>query len=374
MYKGAVIAAVVPAFREERQIATVITTMPDFVDHIVIVDDHSPDGTSAAAAAVGDPRVTLVRHEVNTGVGGAIITGHRTAMGLGADIDVIMAGDAQMDPQYLPDLLDPLVEEGYGFAKANRFFSVGSFDGMPRYRVFGNVVLSFFTKLASGYWHIFDPQNGYTAIRREVLQRLPLDRIAQRYSFENDLLIHLNIVRTPALDVPIPAVYGDEVSSIRLGKVVPELLDLLLKGFWKRVWYKYVLWSFSPIALMLFSGLFLLVLGTLVGVWVVANTLGPPIASTGSVILSVGPTLLGLQLLLFALLLDIQESPDTPLSGAGGIRRRTTAAVPSTAPAPGAVPGGQAGEASGSTRHQPDGATADPVRTQLPAPSGSNLD
>jgi len=119
-----------------------------------------------------------------------------------------MAGDAQMDPQYLPQLLDPVVD-GYGFAKANRFFSGESFAGMPGYRVFGNLMLSFLTKLASGYWHIFDPQNGYTAIRAEVLRRLPLNKVAQRYSFENDLLIHLNILGVPIVDVPIPAVYGN---------------------------------------------------------------------------------------------------------------------------------------------------------------------
>jgi glycosyltransferase involved in cell wall biosynthesis len=314
MYKGAVVAAVVPAYNEEKLVGRVIETMPSYVDHIVIVDDCSPDGTSDAARAVGDPRVTVVRHTENLGVGGAIITGHRRAMALGADVDVIMAGDAQMDPEYLPDLLDPLVEGGYGFAKANRFFSVKSFEGMPRYRVFGNVVLSFMTKLASGYWHIFDPQNGYTAIRRDVLERVPLDRVSRRYSFENDLLIQLNILRTPAIDVPVPAVYGDEVSSIRLGRVVPELMRLLVGGFWRRVFYKYILWSFSPVALFLLGGLAVLLFGLVVGVWTIVETIGPPSASAGSVLLSVAPTLVGLQMLMYALMLDIQESPDGPMN------------------------------------------------------------
>lgn len=313
MYKGAVVAAVVPAYREEELVGRVIETMPSYVDHIVVVDDCSPDATSDAARSVGDPRVTVLRHKENTGVGGAIITGHRHAMGLGADIDVIMAGDAQMDPEYLPDLLDPLVEGGYSFAKANRFFSVKSFEGMPRHRVFGNVVLSFMTKVASGYWHIFDPQNGYTAVRREVLERLPLDRVSRRYSFENDLLIQLNILRVAAIDVPIPAVYGEEVSSIRLGRVVPELTRLLVAGFWKRVFYKYILWSFSPVALFLLGGLALLVIGLVIGTWTIVQTLGPPVASAGSVLLSVVPALVGLQMLMYALLLDIQESPDGPM-------------------------------------------------------------
>lgn len=309
MYRGVRVAAVVPAYKEEAHIGTVIRTMPDFVDHIVIVDDCSPDDTSGAARAADDGRVTLIRHEVNQGVGGAIITAHKAALELGSEINVVMAGDAQMDPQYLPQLLDPVVD-GYGFAKANRFFSGESFTGMPGYRVFGNLMLSFLTKLASGYWHIFDPQNGYTAIRAEVLRRLPLNKVAQRYSFENDLLIHLNILGVPIVDVPIPAVYGNEVSSIRLGKVIPELVALLVGGFWRRFWWKYMVWSFSAVALLLIAGLFLVILGSLAGLWVLAASVASPTA--GSVMLAVVPFVLGVQMLLISLQLDIQESPDLP--------------------------------------------------------------
>ena len=312
MYKGASVAAVVPAYCEERHVGTVIQTMPDFVDHIVVVDDASPDGTAAAARAVGDRRVHVIRHDTNGGVGAAILTGHDEAHRLGADINVVMAGDAQMDPAFLPDLLDPLIEDGYGFAKANRFFSMQSFRGMPRYRIWGNVVLSFLTKLASGYWHIFDPQNGYTAIRRDVLERLPGDRIARRYSFENDLLIHLNILRVPAIDVPIPARYGAESSSMSLRRVIPELSNLLFRGFWKRFFFKYVLWSFSPIALFLFAGILFTTFGLAVGIFDIVNSIGPPEASAGSVLLAVAPFLIGVQMLMYALLLDIQESPDRP--------------------------------------------------------------
>jgi glycosyltransferase involved in cell wall biosynthesis len=311
MYKGATVAAVVPAFKEERHIATVIETMPDFVDHIVIVDDCSPDGTSAAAVATADPRLHLIRHEVNQGVGGAIITAHRAAMDLGSDINVVMAGDAQMDPAYLPALLDQIVE-GYGFAKANRFFSGESFAGMPGHRVFGNVALSFLTKFASGYWHIFDPQNGYTAIRTEVLRRLPLDKVARRYSFENDLLIHLSILDVPVVDVPIPALYATEVSSIRLRSVVPELLSLMFRGFWRRVWWKYMVWSFSPVALLLVAGLVLLVLGLGVGAWLLTVSVGSSSPTAGSVMLAVVPFVLGVQTLLVALQLDIQATPNRP--------------------------------------------------------------
>lgn len=312
MFENHRIAAVVPAYNEERHIAKVIETMPDFVDLIVVVDDRSSDRTAEVARATGDPRLTVIIHEKNTGVGGAIVTGHRTALDLGADIDVVMAGDAQMDPSYLPALLEPIVHDGYGFAKANRFFSTGSYHGMPKHRIFGNIVLSFMTKFASGYWHMFDPQNGYTATRRDVLQRLPMHQLAQRYSYENDVLINLNILRVPATDVPVPAVYGDEVSSIKLSRVGPELVNLLVRGFCRRFLWKYIVHSFSPVALFFIGGLLLTLFGTIVGVWTLIETIGPPVASAGTVILAVVPWLLGMQMLMYGLMLDIQESPDRP--------------------------------------------------------------
>jgi glycosyltransferase involved in cell wall biosynthesis len=309
VYHGRRVAAVVPAFREEAHVGGVIRTMPELVDIIVVVDDASPDGTSEAALAVGDPRVTVVRHEVNKGVGGSIVTGHRKALELGADIHVVMAGDGQMDPDQLTTLLDPLVESGYGFAKANRFYSTTSYAGMPRYRIAGNIVLTFLTKAASGYWNLVDPQNGYTAITRAVLERLPLDRLAERYEFENDQLIWLNIFDVRAIDVPIPARYGAERSSIRLHRVVPRLLWLLFTGFWRRIFLKYVLWSFSPVALLLFVGSFLVLVGLAVGVWATVESIGPQSASAGTVLLAVTPFLTGVPMLVQALALDIAATP-----------------------------------------------------------------
>jgi glycosyltransferase involved in cell wall biosynthesis len=310
MYKGSTIIVVVPAHNEQELIGKTITTMPDFVDHIFVVDDKSSDRTSEVAASVGDPRVRIIRHEINTGVGGAIMTGHRHALEVGGDIDVVMAGDAQMDPDYLGALLDPIVEDGYGFSKANRFFNMESFRGMPRYRIFGNILLSFLTKLASGYWHLFDPQNGYTAVRQDVLRRLPLDKIALGYQFENDLLINLCILNVRAKDVPIPAIYGDEISGIKLSRVIPAISSLLFIGFWKRIWLKYVLWSFSPVALLLFTGTFLMLFGGGWGIFIIINTIGPKTASAGTVLLCVGPLMTGIYMLIQALILDIQETPD----------------------------------------------------------------
>jgi glycosyltransferase involved in cell wall biosynthesis len=301
------IAVVVPAHNEQAHIGTVITSTPDFVDHIIVVDDASTDRTSEAASTTMDPRLEVLRLNVNQGVGGAILTGHRRALELHADVAVVMAGDAQMDPLHLTDLLEPIASGEAAFTKANRFYGVGSFAGMPRHRVIGNIVLSFLTKAASGYWGLFDPQNGYTAIHRSALERLPLDRISKRYDFENDLLINLNILRVPARDVPIPAVYGSEVSGMRLTSVAPRLLLTLHRGFWHRIWWKYVLQSFSPVALLLFAGLGCLLTGLAISVFVVVNTIGPPVASPGTVLLAVAPMLTSLHLLISAMMLDIQE-------------------------------------------------------------------
>lgn len=310
MYKGRSVAAVVPAHNEAAHIADVINGMPDIVDHVVVVDDASEDDTAQIARSTHDPRLVVIRHSENQGVGGAILTAHRRALELGADIDVVFAGDDQMDPDYLPSMLDPLVEHGYGFSKANRFYSRASFRGMPRHRIFGNVVLSFMTKLASGYWNLFDPQNGYTAITRESLELLPLDEIARTYEFENDMLINLNIVNVRATDVAVPARYGSEVSGIKLRRVVPAIAWLLVRGFWKRLVWKYMIRSFSPIALFFLSGLVLTLFGVGIGIWVLTETIGPGSATTGTVLLAVVPFLMGFQLLLSALVLDIQQSPD----------------------------------------------------------------
>lgn len=299
-----------PAHNESAHIATVIDRMPSLVDYVIVIDDASPDNTFEAASAAADSRTEVIRHEVNKGVGGAIITGHRRALELGADVSVVMAGDDQMDPNYLPALIDPIADGGYGFTKANRFYSMKSFAGMPRHRVFGNMVLTFMTKVSSGYWDLVDPQNGYTAISRGALEAISLERVAERYDFENDLLIWLNIAGVRALDVSIPAVYGEEVSGMRLHKVVPRLLLTLTGGFWRRIWFKYVLWSFSPIALLLLAGIPLLLLGLVVGIWAVTvSASAPGSVSTGTWLLAVAPFLLGTQLLLQGLMLDIQATP-----------------------------------------------------------------
>jgi glycosyltransferase involved in cell wall biosynthesis len=299
----------VPAYNEAPHVGGVVTTMPEYVDDIVVVDDSSSDGTSEAALAPNDPRVTLIRHDLNQGLGASLIDAHKKALELGGGIMVVMAGDGQMDPAYLPDLLRPILEEGYDFSKGNRFFDVGSWEGMPRHRIFGNIVLTFLTKLATGYWDMFDPQNGYTAITRRTSERIDWDRVARDYSFENDVLARLGVLRARVKDVDIPAFYGEEISGISLPKVVPSLLRTLRRSFWRRFWLLYVVRSFSPVALFALSSSILLAWTLLFGGWVVVQRVAGASPTTATVMLVVLPFLMGFEMLLASFVLDIMNTP-----------------------------------------------------------------
>jgi glycosyltransferase involved in cell wall biosynthesis len=309
MYKGLRIAVVVPAFNEETLIGQTVASIPDFVDQIIVVDDASTDATAQKARVAGDERLEVVIHERNLGVGGAILTGHRLAIGADADVSVVMAGDGQMHPDYLPALLDPIADDGYDFTKADRFFDFDSYRGMPRSRIVGNVLVGFLAKAATGYWHLFDPLNGYTAIRTEPLKRLPFDRMLRDYSFECDLLVYLNIIGAKSKDVPVPAIYGEERSGIRLFSAGRKLLWSLWHGFWRRMTWKYLLWSFSPVMIFLLAGLGLCLWGVAFGIGIALSTVGAPEASAATVLISVGPLLVGINLLIVAWVLDVLESP-----------------------------------------------------------------
>jgi glycosyltransferase involved in cell wall biosynthesis len=310
MYRGLTVAVAIPAFRAEATIGQVIATLPELVDRIVAVDDASPDGTGAALAAVSDKRLETIRHEKNRGVGGAMKTAFRRCLELGADVVVKMDSDGQMDPAHLPALLDALVDTGCDYAKGNRFLDERALRDMPRVRLFGNLALTFLTKMASGYWHVFDPQNGYVACRTTMLKRLDLDAVADDYFFENDMLVHLNILEGRVVDVPMPARYGDERSSMRLATVLRRFPLRLLDRLRKRVWQRYVVRDFSPVALFLFLGAPLMLAGVAFGAWAwyESATTGV-VSSTGRVMLSVLPIVIGFQLILQAVLLDISSSP-----------------------------------------------------------------
>jgi len=310
MYKKKTISTVVPAHNEARHIAQVIRTTPDFIDHVIVVDDCSQDATSEVALACQDSRLIILTTPSNQRVGGAVILGYRKGVELGSDIVVKMDGDGQMPPEYLSSLLDAIIDQGYGYSKGNRFLASDSLAQMPRQRLLGNIVLTFLTKLASGYWHVFDPQNGYTAIKAELLRMLDLDAIHKRFFFENDILVHLNFLNVRVKDVAIPARYNDEESDINVFRIGLTFPLLLLRRYFRRIYQKYVLRDFSPIALFLFFGLALFAWGLIFGFYIwIKSYMAEHAAATGTIMLALLPLILGFQLILQAFVMDVQETP-----------------------------------------------------------------
>ncbi len=310
MYKERRIAVVIPAHNEEGFILSVLETMPQIVDHIIVVDDCSTDQTHSLVSNTHDKRTVLLRTPRNQGVGGATILGYRQAASIGCDIVVKMDGDGQMAPEYLPQLLDAVIDAEYDYAKGNRFLNPELFPAMPRHRLIGNIALTFITKLATGYWNVFDPQNGYTAIKTECLQRINLGAVHERFFFENDMLVQLSLVDARVRDVAIPARYGSEISSLNPLLAIGTFPLLLFHRGWRRIWHNYVVRDFNPIALFLIFGLSLMMWGTGFGLytWIRSAVTGL-YASTGTVMLSVLPFVVGFQLFLQAIVLDIQHSP-----------------------------------------------------------------
>jgi glycosyltransferase involved in cell wall biosynthesis len=236
MYRGLRIAVVIPAFNEEIAIARAIRSVPGFVDDVIVVDDASHDATSLQAARAADARVVVVRHEANRGVGGAIVTGYRRALALGADVAAVMAGDGQMDPADLPALLAPIAEGRADYVKGNRFRHPDIWEAMPATRLVGNIVLSLLSKPISGYWRLFDSQCGYTAITRHALLALDLDRVFERYGYPNDVLARLHAAGARALDVPVRPIYGAAwKSGIRLSTVFYPILFVLARAWARRL-------------------------------------------------------------------------------------------------------------------------------------------
>jgi len=258
MYKDKVISVVVPAYNEETQIGMVIETMPDIVDHIVIIDDKSADKTieKVKGYQANEPRVVLIEHAVNQGVGGAIASGYVWSRDNGVDIAVVMAGDGQMDPDNMPDLLDPVVEGIADYSKGNRLVTGEAYQKIPKIRFYGNAALSLLTKIASGYWHSADSQTGYTAINRRALNTIDWSQMHKRYGQPNDLLVRLNVADMRVIDVPVEPVYNvGEKSGIRVRKVVFSIGWLLIKLFFWRLKEKYVIRDFHPLVFFYAFGL-----------------------------------------------------------------------------------------------------------------------
>ena len=307
------VAVVIPAYRAARTIENVIAGVPSFVRHIVVVDDGSPDETADVVRRAGDPRVELVAHETNQGVGGAVMTAYQRAVQLGAEIIAKMDADGQMDPDYLLQLITPIVLGEADYTKGNRFLHERELRAMPGRRRFGNSGLSFMTKLASGYWSVFDPTNGYTAIHASLVPLLATASVAKRFFFESSMLLNLSLLRAVVRDVYIPARYanGSHLSESRAAVQFPFQL---FRGFLRRVRLEYFVRDFTAVSLYLVAGLLLTIFGVTWGVWHwAASSQANTPATTGTVMIAVLPVIVGVQLLLQALTLDIQSVPTDPI-------------------------------------------------------------
>ncbi len=311
------IAVVIPCYHVEREIASVLNSLPRYVKHIIVVDDASPDNTAefVTRSAKKDRRILLVRHEKNLGVGGAVVTGFRKALELGAQIVVKMDGDGQMDPAYLPELLAPLILGEADYAKGNRFRDFQALQKMPLIRRIGNMGLGFLTKAATGYWNLFDPTNGYVAIKTSVLAQLPLDRIDRSYFFETSMLGHLYLLGAVVRDIPMPARYGGEASNLSIRRILLEFPFKLSKTFLRRLILKNLIYDFSMESIYLLAGLPLLLFGLIFGIikWVDYAARNIP-APTGTVMLPTLSVLLGIQFLIAAIEIDLRSTPKEPIS------------------------------------------------------------
>lgn len=257
MYKNKKICVVVPAYNEEKLISRVVETMPHFVDKIIMVNDKSRDSTGNVidTLAQQNEKIKPIHHSKNQGVGGAIASGYKWARDNNFDVAVVMAGDAQMDPNDLPDIIEPVVSGEVDYSKGNRLFTGEAYKKIPKLRYFGNSVLSFFTKIASGYWHIADSQTGYTAISHKALKLIDWDKMYKRYGQPNDILVRLNVFDFKVRDVPVKPVYGiGEKSGIKIRKVIFTIPWLLLKLFLWRMKEKYIIRNFHPLVFFYFLG------------------------------------------------------------------------------------------------------------------------
>jgi glycosyltransferase involved in cell wall biosynthesis len=309
------VAAVVPCYRETGAVLDVLGSIGPEVGHVFVVDDACPDSTGEHVRRnCTDPRVEVLSHHTNTGVGGAVMTGYRRALEVGAGLIVKLDGDGQMDPAMIPRLIAPLREGRADYAKGNRFHDLDGLGQMPKMRIGGNLALSFASKLSSGYWNVFDPTNGFTAIHAAVVGRLPLDRISPGYFFESDMLFRLYLLRAVVVDVPMRARYGAERSGLNLWRACFEFTAKHCLNTAKRLAYTYFLRDFTAASVELVLGTALLLFGLVFGglEWHQSVATGVP-ATAGTVLLAALPVILGSQFLIAFLDFDTRNVPETPL-------------------------------------------------------------
>ena len=312
---GARIAVVIPCYRVRDHIVGVVQSLPAEVSLVYVVDDACPENSGNwVQSHCTDPRVRVIRNTINLGVGGAVMAGYQQAITEGADIIVKMDGDGQMDASALPQLVGPVVRGEADYAKGNRFYDLAQISRMPRARIVGNAALSFMTKISSGYWDIFDPTNGYTAIHARVAEKLPLGKISRRYFFETDMLFRLNIIRAVVVDVPMDARYGAETSNLRISKVLFDFSFKHVRNAVKRVFYNYFLRDLSLASIELVLGTVFLLTGGVLGLWFWVQSAQTGVtASAGSVMLVALQVIIGIQMVLGFLAYDIATVPRRPL-------------------------------------------------------------
>ena len=317
------IAVVIPSYRVTRHILGVIAGIGPEVTRIYVVDDKCPDGSGALVRnSCTDPRVRVLEHDENQGVGGAVMTGYRAAIEEGMDVIVKIDGDGQMDPRLIARFVAPILRGEADYSKGNRFFDLEQIRAMPTVRLVGNALLSLMTKLSSGYWDLFDPTNGFTAIHAGVARHLPFNRISRRYFFETDMLFRLNTLHAVVVDVPMDARYGDEVSNLKISKIVTEFLVKHSRNFLKRIFYNYYLRTMSLASIELPVGLALVATGAVYGIvhWIASARAGVE-TPAGTVMLAALPILMGVQLILAFLADDIASVPKRPLHKTAGYER-----------------------------------------------------
>ena len=312
MFEGAKVAVVIPCYNEGHLIGRVIDTMPDFVDRLYVVDDRSTDDTAEIVRryADGDPeRICFISHEANQGVGGAIASGYKAALAERMDVTAVMAGDAQMDPADLPDIVAPVARGECDYTKGNRLFTGDAWKIMPRVRYLGNSMISLLTKIASGYWHVADSQSGYTAIGLKALETIDWDKMYKRYGQPNDLLVRLNIHSFRVRDVTVRPVYGvGERSGIKPLRMIPRLSWLLFRLFLYRMGMRYVVLDFHPLVFFYAIGLVLFPTGFLFGLYLLLVRLfDGPVAGTSALFAAL-MVITGLQFLLFAMWFDMDNN------------------------------------------------------------------
>jgi len=311
------IAVVIPCYRVKDQILSVVKGIGPEVGKIYVVDDACPEGSgNHVRENISDSRVEVIIHQKNMGVGGAVKTGYRKAMEDHAGIIVKLDGDGQMNPQLIRKLADPIRNKQADYVKGNRFYDLGSLRKMPGIRRFGNAILSFINKVASGYWNVMDPTNGFTAISAVVLKKIPLDKIDNRFFFEQDMLFRLNTIRAVVLDFPMNAEYDQENSNLKIRKVLFTFPFKYINRLYKRIFYSYFLRDFNVGSLELVLTFLLMGFGIIFGAikWVHSIESSQP-ATAGTVILAGLPVILGFQAFLSFLHFDLTNIPHKPISG-----------------------------------------------------------